>query len=75
MAAPPGLQRERTMLAWERTVLSTLVAALALGRVWLSWSLPAALVSAVLAGAAALAALRRRRVVAVGSATAWWSSA
>jgi uncharacterized membrane protein YidH (DUF202 family) len=56
----PGLQNERTRLAWQRTILSGLVCSLLVARLLAEWSL-------VLAIAIGLAAL-------VSSATLGWFS-
>ena len=55
MPTPPGVQRERTALSWQRTVLALLVAAVAVVRLLLA-GLGAAAVCAAAAGLA-LAAL------------------
>ena len=60
----PGLQSERTGLAWQRTLLSGLACALVVARLLALVSWPAALVTGLLAVATttALGALALRRV-------------
>jgi CHASE2 domain-containing sensor protein len=59
----PGLQHERTGLAWQRTLLSGLTCALLVGRMLAVVWLPGAVATAILAlaGTAALGMLALRR--------------
>jgi uncharacterized membrane protein YidH (DUF202 family) len=70
----PGLQNERTALAWQRTLLSGLACALVVARLLALVSVPAALATGVAAlvvtGALALLSARRFRGNARALATA-----
>lgn len=68
----PGLQNERTGLAWQRTLLSGLACALLVGRLLVGVWLPGAVVTSVLAlgGTAALGWLALGRFRSNGTALA-----
>lgn len=68
----PGLQNERTGLAWQRTLLSGLTCALLVGRLLAGVWLPGALVTGILAlgGTAALGWLGLQRFRRNGAALA-----